>query len=119
MRQFDSLERTDVPGFATTKQRGRVFAGPVPRHDRGFSKPRDEERTRRVALMMLEKVKLEIARAEVLANATRMAQHSEVTLADLRDATIDAGLEHVARDDGRLQRLHRFVTQHPRLPVKT
>src|SRR5690349_1341698 len=119
MRKFYSLERADVFVFTTTKQRRCVFTRAVPRHDRGFRETRNEKRARRVTLVMLEKVKLEITRAEVFANTARVTQHSEVTLADLRDATIHAGLEHVARDNARLQRLHRFVTQHPRLPVKT
>src|SRR5689334_10276703 len=99
MRQFDSLERANVFVLTTAKQRGRVFAGPIPGHDRCFSETRDEESARRVTLVMLEKVKLEITIAEVLANAARVTQHSEITFADLRDAAIDASLEHVARDD--------------------
>src|SRR5690242_20689904 len=119
MRELDALERTNVSVLTTAKQRGRVFAGSVPGHDRGLSETRNEKRTCRVTLVMLEKVKLEIAVAEVLANAARVAQHSQIVLAHLRDAAIDAGLEHVARNDRRLQRLHRLVTQHPGLPVKT
>src|SRR5690242_20235354 len=119
MRELDALEGANVPVLTTAKERRCVFAGPVPRHDRGFVETRNKKRARRVTLVMLEKVKLEIAVAEVLANAARVAQHSEITLADLRDAAIDPRLEHVARNDRRLQRLHRFVTQHPGLPVKT
>src|SRR5215216_5353252 len=72
-----------------------------------------------MTLVVFEKVKLEIAVAKVITDAARVPQHAEIAFANLCDTAIDAGLEHVARDDRRLQSLHGFVTQHPGLPVQT
>src|SRR5215211_1887656 len=98
MRQLDSFQRTDVSIFAVGEERSRVFAGSVPRHDGGLIEARDEECAGSVALVMFEKVKLEIAVAEVIADPARVPQHAEVAFANLADTTIDARLEHVARD---------------------
>src|SRR5215217_5960374 len=68
---------------------------------------------------MFEKVKLEIAVTEVFPDPAWMPQHAEIAFANLSDTAIDAGLEHIARDDCRLQGLNRFVTQNPGLPVQT
>src|ERR1051325_1898704 len=119
MRQLDSFQRPDVSIVAAREECRGVFAGSVPRHDGGLIETRDEECAGSVTLVMFEKVKLEIAVAEVIANAARVPQHAEIAFANLRDTAIDAGLEHVARDDRRLQGLHGLVTQHPGLPVQT
>src|SRR6185312_11610586 len=109
MRQLDSFQRADCFIVAMREEGRGVFTGSVPRHDRGLIETGDEEGARRVALVMFEKVKLEIAVAEVVADPARVAQHAEVALANLCDASIDTRLEHVARDDGRLQSLHGLV----------
>ncbi len=119
MRQLDSFQRADRFIVAAREEGRRVFARTIPRHDRCLIETRDEECAGRVALVMFEKVKLEIAVAEVVADPARVPQHAEVALANLRDAAIDARLEHVARDDRRLQGLHGLVTQHPGLPIQT
>src|SRR4026207_2549545 len=100
MRELDSFQRADVSIVAAREEGRGVFAGSVPRHDRCLIETRDEEGAGGVTLMMFEKVKLEIAVAEVVADPARVPQHAEVTLANLRYAAIDARLEHVARDDG-------------------
>src|SRR2546426_5637154 len=69
--------------------------------------------------MMVEKVETKIARAEMFADQVWMSEHPQITLAYLRHAPVNTSLEHLARDDCRLQGLHRLVSQDPRLPVET
>jgi len=86
VRQLDALERVNVSIVAARKERCSVFAGAVPRHDRGLSETRNKECAGSVALVMFEKVKLEIAVAEVFPDTAWMPQHAEITLTDLSDA---------------------------------
>src|SRR5205085_11572146 len=90
----------------------------VPSHDRGAVEAGDEEGAGSVALMMFEEVKLEVARTEMLADAARVLEHAEITLAHLRDAAIYARAKHVARNEAGLERLQRLVAQDPRLPIE-
>src|SRR5215204_6887238 len=108
MRELDSFQRADVSIVAAREQRRGIFAGSVPCHDRCLIETGDEECAGSVTLVMFEKMKPEIAVAEVIADPAWVPQHAEVALANLRDAAIDARFEHVARDDGRFQSLHGF-----------
>src|SRR5687768_4888083 len=67
--------------------------------------------------MMFQIMELEIRRPEMLTQPPRMLEHPQVALAHLRQAAVRPGLEHIARDKGRLRRLHRLVPQYPRLPI--
>src|SRR5688500_12811123 len=100
MRQLDSFQGANVSIVAAREECSGVFPGAVPRHDGCLIEARDEEGAGGVALVMFEKVKLEIAVAEVIADPARVPQHAEVAFANLGDTAIDARLEHVARDDG-------------------
>ena len=92
MRQFDAFENLYFIAFAGRKKRRRVFAGAVPGNDRRRFKRRDEKCRSRVRLMMFDKVKLKIARAEVFAQTLRVFEHSQITFADLRDTAIRRAL---------------------------
>ena len=81
--QLDSLQDFDVRVVALRKQRGRVFAGAVPGHDRGAIEAGDKEGAGGVALMMFEKMKTKITRTEMFANQLRMPEHPQITLAYL------------------------------------
>src|SRR5687767_5276889 len=69
--------------------------------------------------MVLEVMKTKVTWAEVLANLTRVAKHSQITLAHLIDAAIHTRAEHGARNRRRLKRLHRLVPQDPRFPIES
>lgn len=66
---------------------------------------------------MLDVMELESGRAKMLAEPLRMAEHSQIAVADLCDTPVGPRLEHVARDEERLCGLHRLVPQYPWLPV--
>ena len=48
---------------------------------------------------MFEKVKFEIAVAEVFADPAGVPQHPEIAFTNLSDTAIHASLKHVARDN--------------------
>lgn len=68
-------------------------------------------------LVMLKEMKLEIARAKTFAKPTRMTEHSKITVTDLRNPAVGASLEHISRNECRLDRLHSLVAKYPRFPV--
>src|SRR4030095_4283960 len=75
MGQFDAFEDVDMVAATTAKKGGRVFARSVPCQYRGRIKWRNKESGCGVGLVVLDIVKLKIARAEMLSQTLWMTEH--------------------------------------------
>src|SRR6266550_2790908 len=106
MGKFDSLQDLELPVISLRKESRRVFSRAIPRHNGGPIKPGHKKGAGRMALMMFEKMETKIAGTKSLANATRVGEHPQITLADTDHSTIYPCLKHVRRVGCRFDRLH-------------
>src|SRR6266542_3537262 len=118
MRKLDPLQRLNPRPLPAREERGRLFACPVQRKDRRALEGRNQTRAGRVAQVVLQITKPKTAGPVTPPDHPRVFEHAQVTVADLRDAAIDARAEHIHRDGQRLQSLRGLAAQNPRLPVE-
>src|SRR5262249_10078903 len=100
------------------EERGRLFACSVQGKDRRALEGRNQKRAGRVTQVVLQISETKTARPVAPPDHSRIFEHAQVTLADLRDAAIDARAKHIPRDGQRLQSLRGLATQNPRLPIE-
>src|SRR5215475_7839608 len=118
MWKLDPFQRANPRFLPMRKKRGRLFARPVKREDRRALKWRDQKRARRMAQVVLQISEPKAARPVTPPDHSRIFEHAQVALADLRDAPINARAKHGWRNSQRLQSLRGLVTQNPGLPVE-
>src|SRR5262245_58317479 len=118
MWKLDPLQWLNPRSLPMRKKRGRLFARPVQRKDRCALKRRNQKRARRMAQVVLQITEPKAARPVTLPDHSRIFEHAQVALADLRDAPINTRAKHGWRNSQRLQGLRGLVAQNPGLPVE-